>query len=183
MTDHASTFRVAAPLLTGAPIPHLTRGIGGTAVSAPVPSATLRILFGSIVLMGSLMISSPPDPQGWPISGEPFSLLGGMLFLAFVPLVAAGATWMILWRGTTEDPYERRIFGALELLLISYIGSAISLTPHVLPPSIAIFLAASPSETQVLLPIGMLFLLPTLVAYSACSYWIFFRSGSGGRSP
>ena len=177
MTDHASTFRVAAPFLTGAPIPHLTRRIGGTAVSAPVQSATLRILFGSIVLMGSLMISSPPDPQGWPTSREPFFLLGGMLFLAFVPLVAAGAAWMILWRGKTEDPYERRIFGALELLLISYIGSAISLAPHVLPPSIAIFLAASASETQVLLPIGMMFLLPTLVAYSACSYWIFFQSG------
>ena len=89
MTDHASTFRIAAPFLTGAPIRHLTRRIGGTAAPTPVSSATLRILFGSLVLMGSLMISSPPDPQGWPTSGEPFSLLGGMLFLAFVPLVAA----------------------------------------------------------------------------------------------
>ena len=68
----------------------------------------------------------------------------------------------------------------MELLLISYIGSAISLAPHVLPPSIVIFLAASASETQVLLPIGMLFLLPTLVAYSAFSYWI-FSGGGGGR--
>jgi hypothetical protein len=89
MTDHASTFRVVAPFLTGAPIRHLTRRIGGTVVSAPVQSATLRILFGSIVLMGSLMISSSPDPQGWSASREPFSLLGGMLFLAFVPLVVA----------------------------------------------------------------------------------------------
>jgi cytochrome bd-type quinol oxidase subunit 2 len=85
-----------------------------------------------------------------------------MLFLAFVPLAAAGAAWMILRRVTTGDPYERRILGALELLLICYIGSAISLTPNVLPPSIAIFLNASASETQVLLPIGMMFLLPTL---------------------
>jgi cytochrome bd-type quinol oxidase subunit 2 len=183
MTDHASTFRVAAPFLTGAPIRHLTGQIDGTVVSAPVQSATLRILFGSIVLMGSLLISSSPDPQGWSASREPFFLLGGMLFLAFVPLVAAGAAWMILRRVETEDPYERRIFGALELLLISYIGSAISLTPHVLPPSITIFLAASPSETQVLLPIGMMFLLPTLVAYSACSYWIFSGAGAAGEAP
>jgi cytochrome d ubiquinol oxidase subunit II len=105
-----------------------------------------------------------------------------MLFLAFVPLVAAGAAWMILRRVETEDPYERRIFGALELLLISYIGSAISLAPHVLPPSIAMFVAASASETQVLLPIGMLFLLPTLVAYSAFSYWIFFPEGRWAKA-
>jgi cytochrome bd-type quinol oxidase subunit 2 len=182
MTDHASTFRVVAPFLTGAPIRHLTRRIGGTVVSAPVQSATLRILFGSIVLMGSLMISSSPDPQGWSASREPFFLLGGMLFLAFVPLVAAGAAWMILRRVETEDPYERRIFGALELLLISYIGSAISLAPHVLPPSIAMFVAASASETQVLLPIGMLFLLRTLVAYSAFSYWIFFPEGRWAKA-
>jgi cytochrome bd-type quinol oxidase subunit 2 len=70
----------------------------------------------------------------------------------------------------------------MELLLICYIGSAISLAPHVLPPSIAIFLAASASETQVLLPIGMMFLFPTLVAYSACSYWIlFWGAGSAGK--
>ena len=88
MTDHASAFRIAAPFLSVTAIPHLTRRIGGTAVSAPVPSAMLRILFGSIVLMGSLMISSPPDPQGWPASREPF-FLSSMLFLAFVPLAAA----------------------------------------------------------------------------------------------
>jgi cytochrome bd-type quinol oxidase subunit 2 len=82
----------------------------------------------------------------------------------------------------TEDPYGRRICDAMELLLNCYIGSAISLAPHILPPSIALFLAASASETQALLPIGMMFLLPTLVAYSVCSYWIFFRGvGSAGE--
>jgi len=42
-----------------------------------------------------------------------------MVFLAFVALVAAGAVWTILWRGAMEDPYQLRIFGAMELLLIS----------------------------------------------------------------
>ncbi len=79
----------------------------------------------------------------------------------------------------TEERYERRISGAMELLLISYIGSAISLAPHVLPPSVAMFLNASASETQVLLPIGMMFLLPAIVACSACSYWILFQTSPG----
>jgi cytochrome bd-type quinol oxidase subunit 2 len=71
---------------------------------------------------------------------------------------------MTLRQSMTEDPCERRICGTMELLLICYIGSAISLAPHILPPSIAMFLAASASETQVLLLIGMMFLLPTIVA-------------------
>ena len=182
MTEHASAFRVAAPFLSVTAIPHLTHRIGGTAASARVQSTVLRILFGSIVLMGSSIISSTTDPQGWSASREPLFLLAGMLFLASVPLVAAGAAWMTLRQSNTEDPYERRICGAMELLLICYIGSAISLAPHVLPPSIAIFLAASASETQVLLPIGMMSLFPTLVAYSARSYWIlFWGAGSAGK--
>jgi cytochrome bd-type quinol oxidase subunit 2 len=170
MTDHASAFRVAAPFLSVTPIQHPTCWIGGIAASVRVRSTAFRILFGSIVLMGGLMISSTTDPQGWSASREPLFLLAGMLFLVPVPLVAAGAAWMTLRQSMTEDPCKCRISGAMELLLISHIGLAIGLAPHVLPPSIAMFLAASASETQVLLPIGMMFLLPSLVAYSACSY-------------
>src|SRR3954462_1589363 len=97
MTDHASIFRVAAPFLTGVPIRHLTRRIGGTAVSAPVQSATLRILSGSIVLMGSLLISSTPDPQGWPASREPFFSVR----YAVPGLCSAGGGWCGLDDTTT----------------------------------------------------------------------------------
>jgi hypothetical protein len=89
MTDHASAFRVAAPFLSVTAIPHLTHRIGGTAASARVQSTVLRILFGSIVLMGSSIISSTTDPQGWPALREPLFLLAGMLLLAPVPLIAA----------------------------------------------------------------------------------------------
>jgi hypothetical protein len=56
MTDHASAFRVAVPFLSVAAIPHPIRGIGGIAASARVQSTALRILFGSIVPIGGLMI-------------------------------------------------------------------------------------------------------------------------------
>ena len=143
MTDHASAFRVAAPFLSVTPIQHPTCWIGGIAASVRVRSTAFRILFGSIVLIGSLIISSTTDPQGWSASREPLFLLAGMLFLAPVPLVAAGAAWMTLRQSMTEDPCGRRICDAMELLLNCYIGSAISLAPHILPPSIALFLAAS----------------------------------------
>jgi hypothetical protein len=89
MTDHASAYRVAAPFLSVTVIPHPIRRIGGIAASAKVQSTALRILFGSIVPMGSLMISSTTDSQEWSALREPLFLLAGMLFLASVPLVAA----------------------------------------------------------------------------------------------
>jgi hypothetical protein len=86
MTDHASAFRVAAPFLSGTPIQHPT---GGITASVRVQSTAFRILFDSIVLMGSSIISSTTDSQGWPASREPLFLLAGMLLLAPVPLIAA----------------------------------------------------------------------------------------------
>ena len=112
MTDHAFAFRVAAPFLSVTAIPHLTHRIGGTAASARVQSTVLRILFGSIVLIGSLIISSTTDPQGWSASREPLFLLAGMLFLASVPLVAAGAAWMTLRQSNTEALVHKSGFGS-----------------------------------------------------------------------
>jgi hypothetical protein len=89
MTDHASAFRVAAPFLSGTPIQHPTDRIGGITASVRVQSTAFRILFDSIVLMGSSIISSTTDSQGWPASREPLFLLAGMLLLAPVLLIAA----------------------------------------------------------------------------------------------
>jgi len=50
------SLAVAAPFLSVAAIPHPIRRIAGLPASAKVQSATLRILFGSIVLIGSLKI-------------------------------------------------------------------------------------------------------------------------------
>ena len=41
------------------------------------------------------------------------------------------------------------------------------------PPHITIWDAASPPESQVFLLIGMMFLIPTILAYTAFSYWVF----------
>jgi cytochrome d ubiquinol oxidase subunit II len=43
----------------------------------------------------------------------------------------------------------------------------------VVPPHITIWDAASPPESQVFLLIGMMFLIPTILAYTAFSYWGF----------
>jgi cytochrome bd ubiquinol oxidase subunit II len=43
----------------------------------------------------------------------------------------------------------------------------------VVPPYITIWDASSPPESQLFLLIGMMFLIPTILAYTAFRYWVF----------
>jgi cytochrome d ubiquinol oxidase subunit II len=95
-----------------------------------------------------------------------------ILFLSPVPLVTAGITYL-LWRSVTDRLEVQPFFWSMALFLISYIGLAVSVWPYVVPPHITIWDAASPPESQVFLLIGMMFLIPTILVYTAFSYWVF----------
>ena len=95
-----------------------------------------------------------------------------ILFLSPVPLITAGIVYM-LWRSVTERREVQPFVWSMALFLISYVGLAISVWPYVVPPHITIWDAASPPESQVFLLIGMMFLIPTILAYTAYSYWVF----------
>ena len=73
----------------------------------------------------------------------------------------------------TERREVQPFVWSMALFLISYVGLAISVWPYVVPPHITDLDAASPPESQVFLLIGMMFLIPTILAYTAFSYWVF----------
>lgn len=62
---------------------------------------------------------------------------------------------------------------AMALFLLGFIGLAISLWPNLIPPEISIYEAAAPRSSQVFLLVGVLILLPVLLAYVAYTYWVF----------
>jgi hypothetical protein len=112
------------------------------------------------------------------LEGTAFSP-GRYAALGTVPLIAAVDDIAAVHDGESVRAPDMRCHGtAVDLLyrVSDQSGASYTASEH------ALFLAASASETQALLPIGMMFLLPTLVAYSVCSYWIFFRGvGSAGE--
>lgn len=95
-----------------------------------------------------------------------------IVFLSPVPLITAGIVYL-LWRSVTERREVQPFVWSMALFLISYVGLAISVWPYVVPPHITIWDASSPPESQVFLLIGMMFLIPTILAYTAFSYWVF----------
>jgi cytochrome d ubiquinol oxidase subunit II len=49
----------------------------------------------------------------------------------------------------------------------------ISIFPNIVPPSITIWDAAAPPESQAFLLVGAVVLIPLILAYTGYAYWIF----------
>ena len=64
-------------------------------------------------------------------------------------------------------------FLSIGLFLLAFLGLGISLFPYVIPPSITIWEAASPPESQLFALAGVGTLLPFILAYTFVSYWVF----------
>jgi cytochrome d ubiquinol oxidase subunit II len=99
--------------------------------------------------------------------------------LSPAPVFTAVAGFL-LWRSLRAHQTFPPFILAMALFFLGYSGLAISIWPNIVPPSITIWAAASPPESQLFLLVGVLFLLPIIIGYTAYSYWIFRgKVGSG----
>ena len=93
-------------------------------------------------------------------------------WLSPVPLLVA-LTAYALWRAVRALMEVAPFLLAMALFLLGYAGLAISLFPNIVPPSVSIWQAASPPETQLFLLVGLAVLLPIILAYTGWAYWVF----------
>ena len=99
---------------------------------------------------------------GWP----------NIAFLAPVPLVTAGiivALWQSLWGERDARPFVL----ALALFLLGFVGLVVSLWPYVVRPDLTIWDAASDRSTQIFAGVGVVIIMPIVLAYQAHAYWVF----------
>ncbi|MEE4303082.1 MAG: cytochrome d ubiquinol oxidase subunit II [Wenzhouxiangella sp.] len=72
--------------------------------------------------------------------------------------------------------------GSMILFALFYFGLLASMWPYAVPPEHTFWDAASDPGSQLFLLLGVLFLLPIIIGYTAWSYWVFrgkLRSGEG----
>ena len=100
-----------------------------------------------------------------------FSLPNFFLLLP-MPLLSAGVV-ILLWRDLNALKESRPFFLSLGIFLLNYIGLGISLWPWLVPYEINIWQAAAAPESQSLLLIGTVIMLPVVLAYTAYCYYIF----------
>jgi len=140
---------------------------------------TARVL--AVAVMAFMAIVSLVTPLTHEAIAERW--FGGLhlAYLAPVPVVTA-AVGFALWRGLRLG-WERAPFMlAIALFLLGFLGLAISLWPHIVPPSLTVWDAAAPPSSQVFVLIGVAVTLPMILIYTWYAYHVFRgkASAAGG---
>ncbi|UWQ18728.1 cytochrome d ubiquinol oxidase subunit II [Jannaschia sp. M317] len=130
---------------------------------------------GLIVGIGAISLASPlVSPRIW----EKWFTFPEILWLSPLPIVSL-ALLALLWRSLATLPQadDRGAwvpFGiALALYVLAFLGLAYSFYPYVVPEQLTIYEAASAPESLFIILIGALFVVPTILGYTALAYWVF----------
>ncbi|MHA6492436.1 cytochrome d ubiquinol oxidase subunit II [Pseudomonas borbori] len=95
-----------------------------------------------------------------------------LLWFMPVPLLVLLTTYWLL-RGIQKNANNTPFLLTLVLIFLGYSGLGISLWPNIIPPSISIWDAASPPQSQGFMLVGALLIIPFILMYTAWSYYVF----------
>ncbi|WP_213875397.1 cytochrome d ubiquinol oxidase subunit II [Pseudomonas sp. dw_358] len=89
-----------------------------------------------------------------------------------VPVLVLVTVWGLFKSVARNAEYAPFILTLL-LVFLGYSGLGISLWPNIIPPSISIWDAASPPQSQGFILVGTLFIIPCILMYTFWSYYVF----------
>ncbi len=130
----------------------------------------------ALMLLAAIVIVSIWTPWRDPAVAERWFSFPNIVFLAPVPVLVLVFIVLLLRSLKPKDghaPHRLPFVAALALIFLGYSGMAISIWPHIVPPAISIWEAASPPSSQRFALVGTLFILPVILMYTGWSYWVF----------
>ncbi|HET7715693.1 MAG TPA: cytochrome d ubiquinol oxidase subunit II [Bauldia sp.] len=127
-----------------------------------------------VAVLGFIALVSLWTPLGIERIATRWFSTPNIFFLWPVPLLTALLA-LAVWRGLDRRREAIPFLGSAGLFLLCYLGLAISTFPYIVPPSLTIVAAAAVPESQVFSLIGVVFLLPIILGYTAFVYWTFLR--------
>lgn len=95
-----------------------------------------------------------------------------VLFTVWVPALLLVAAFVFV-RGMRKGPDHWPFLAALAMFVLSFIGLGISFYPFIVPPHLTIAETAAPESSLVFVLIGVLVLVPVILAYTGYAYWVF----------
>ncbi len=107
--------------------------------------------------------------------------MGNLQWLWVFPVLTLGAS-LWLWNSIQRRKEGVPFIATMTLFIAFYVGLLISMWPLAVPPDHTFWDAASAPDTQLFLLIGVLFLIPIILGYTAWTYWVFrgkVRPGMG----
>ncbi|MGB4073904.1 cytochrome d ubiquinol oxidase subunit II [Pseudomonas sp.] len=124
------------------------------------------------VLLGVTGIVSLWTPLAHADIAQRWFSLPNIFWFMPVPLLVMLCTWALL-RAVARNANYSPFLLTLTLIFLGYSGLGISLWPNIIPPSISIWEAAAPPQSQGFILVGALFIIPFILMYTAWSYYVF----------
>ena len=126
----------------------------------------------TLILLAVIAAISVWTPLTHPDIAERWFTMPNLLYFSPVPLLVALVAWQLLAR-LQGEPQAAPFLLTLCLVFLGYSGLGISLWPHIVPPSITIWDAASPPQSQGFALVGALLIIPMILGYTAWGYYVF----------
>jgi cytochrome d ubiquinol oxidase subunit II len=134
----------------------------------------MRLMMNPLVLVLLAVIGAV---SLWTVLGQPAIAdrwFSHHHFLYFAPvpiLVLACVSGIIVanTRGHEQFPFVL----SQAIVFLGYSGLLISIFPNIVPPSLTIWAASSPPSSQKFALVGVIIILPIILAYTALAYWVF----------
>ncbi|MCG6659647.1 cytochrome d ubiquinol oxidase subunit II [Halomonas campisalis] len=125
------------------------------------------LLLGVLAVFAIISLWTPfVNPEVWARWFDRIELIW-----IFPTLAMACAVW--LWRSTRQRQEGQPFVATLGLFIFTYLGLVASKWPVIVPPDHTIWDAASAPESQLFLLLGVLFVIPIVLTYTAWTYWVF----------
>ena len=122
-----------------------------------------------LVLMGIVSLWTPLAHTD--IAARWFTLPNLFWFLP-VPILVLVTLYSLL-KAIARKAHYTPFLLTLVLIFLGYSGLGISLWPNIIPPSISIWDAAAPPQSQGFMLVGTLFIIPFILGYTFWSYYVF----------
>ena len=126
----------------------------------------------ALVLLVVIGIVSLWTPIAYPQIADRWFSMPNLIWFMPVPLLVL-VTFYGLLKAVARNAHYTPFLLTLVLIFLGYSGLGISLWPNIIPPSISIWDAAAPPQSQGFMLVGTLFILPFILMYTFWSYYVF----------
>ncbi|HDS1696464.1 MULTISPECIES: cytochrome d ubiquinol oxidase subunit II [unclassified Pseudomonas] len=126
----------------------------------------------ALVLLVVIAVVSLWTPLAYPQIAARWFSLPNLLWFMPVPILVLVTCYGLL-RAVARNAHYTPFLLTLTLIFLGYSGLGISLWPNIIPPSISIWEAAAPPQSQGFMLVGTLFILPIILGYTFWSYYVF----------
>ncbi|AYG46680.1 cytochrome d ubiquinol oxidase subunit II [Pseudomonas sp. Leaf58] len=126
----------------------------------------------ALVLLAVIGIVSLWTPLAYPQIAERWFSMPNLLWFMPVPILVL-VTFYGLLKAVARNAHYTPFLLTLVLIFLGYSGLGISVWPNIIPPSISIWEAAAPPQSQGFMLVGTLFILPFILGYTFWSYYVF----------